>query len=104
MIIKKVQLENYRSHSNTTVEFTKGVNLILGKNGRGKTSILEAISTVMFNTKDRSGKETGKSYIKFGEKSSKVDIDFYLLMMVENIILKTEFFKTKPKKQTLRIW
>ena len=101
MIIKKVQLENYRSHSNTTVEFTKGVNLILGKNGRGKTSILEAISTVMFNTKDRSGKETGKSYIKFGEKSSKVDIDFTANDGRE-YNLKTEFFKTKPKKQTLK--
>lgn len=101
MIIKKVQLENYRSHSNTTVEFTKGVNLILGKNGRGKTSILEAISTVMFNTKDRSGKETGKSYIKFGEKSSKIDIDF-IANDGREYNLKTEFFKTKPKKQTLK--
>ena len=101
MIIKKVQLENYRSHSNTTVEFTKGVNLILGKNGRGKTSILEAISTVMFNTKDRTGKETGKSYIKFGEKSSKVDIDF-IANDGREYNLKTEFFKTKPKKQTLK--
>ena len=101
MIIKKVQLENYRSHSNTTVEFTKGVNLILGKNGRGKTSILEAISTVMFNTKDRSGKETGKSYIKFGEKSSKVEIDF-IANDGREYNLKTEFFKTKPKKQTLK--
>lgn len=101
MIIKKVQLENYRSHSNTTVEFTKGVNLILGKNGRGKTSILEAISTVMFNTKDRSGKETGKSYIKFGEKSSKVDMDF-IANDGREYNLKTEFFKTKPKKQTLK--
>ena len=101
MIIKRVQLENYRSHSNTTVEFTKGVNLILGKNGRGKTSILEAISTVMFNTKDRTGKETGRSYIKFGEKSSKVDIDFTANDGRE-YNLKTEFFKTKPKKQTLK--
>ena len=101
MIIKKVQLENYRSHSNTTIEFTKGVNLILGKNGRGKTSILEAISTVMFNTKDRTGKETGKSYIKFGEKSSKVDIDF-IANDGREYNLKTEFFKTKPKKQTLK--
>lgn len=101
MIIKKVQLENYRSHSNTTVEFTKGINLILGKNGRGKTSILEAISTVMFNTKDRSGKETGKSYIKFGEKSSKIDIDF-IANDGREYNLKTEFFKTKPKKQTLK--
>ncbi|WP_338989023.1 SMC family ATPase [Fusobacterium polymorphum] len=101
MIIKRVQLENYRSHSNITVEFTKGVNLILGKNGRGKTSILEAISTVMFNTKDRTGKETGKSYIKFGEKSSKVDIDF-IANDGREYNLKTEFFKTKPKKQTLK--
>ncbi|WP_335982337.1 SMC family ATPase [Fusobacterium polymorphum] len=101
MIIKKVQLENYRSHSNTTIEFTKGVNLILGKNGRGKTSILEAISTVIFNTKDRTGKETGKSYIKFGEKSSKVDIDF-IANDGREYNLKTEFFKTKPKKQTLK--
>ncbi|WP_339006681.1 SMC family ATPase [Fusobacterium polymorphum] len=101
MIIKKVQLENYRSHSNTTVDFTKGVNLILGKNGRGKTSILEAISTVMFNTKDRSGKETGKNYIKFGEKSSKVEIDF-IANDGREYNLKTEFFKTKPKKQTLK--
>ena len=101
MIIKRVQLENYRSHSNTTVEFTKGVNLILGKNGRGKTSILEAISTVMFNTKDRSGKEIGKSYIKFGEKSSKVEIDF-IANDGREYNLKTEFFKTKPKKQTLK--
>ena len=101
MIIKKVQLENYRSHSNITVEFTKGVNLILGKNGRGKTSILEAISTVMFNTKDRSGKEIGKSYIKFGEKSSKVEIDF-IANDGREYKIKTEFFKTKPKKQTLK--
>ena len=101
MIIKKVQLENYRSHSNITVEFTKGVNLILGKNGRGKTSILEAISTVMFNTKDRTGKETGKSYIKFGEKSSKIEIDF-IANDGREYNLKTEFFKTKPKKQTLK--
>lgn len=101
MIIKKVQLENYRSHSNITVEFTKGVNLILGKNGRGKTSILEAISTVMFNTKDRSGKEIGKSYIKFGEKSSKVEMDF-IANDGREYNLKTEFFKTKPKKQTLK--
>ena len=101
MIIKRVKLENYRSHSNTTVDFSKGVNLILGKNGKGKTSILEAISSVMFNTKDRSGKETGKNFIKFGEKSGKIEIEF-TANDGRNYILKTEFFKTKPKRQTLK--
>ena len=100
MIIKRVKLENYRSHSNTTVNFSKGVNLILGKNGKGKTSILEAISSVMFNTKDRSGKETGKNFIKFGEKSGKIEIEF-TANDGRDYILKTEFFKTKPKKQSL---
>ena len=101
MIIKRVKLENYRSHSNTTVDFSKGVNLILGKNGKGKTSILEAISSVMFNTKDRSGKETGKNFIKFGEKSGKIEIEF-TANDGRDYILKTEFFKTKPKRQTLK--
>ena len=101
MIIKRVKLENYRSHSNTTVDFSKGVNLILGKNGKGKTSILEAISSVMFNTKDRSGKETGKNFIKFGEKSGKIEIEF-TANDGRNYILKTGFFKTKPKRQTLK--
>ncbi len=100
MIIKRVKLENYRSHSNTTVDFSKGVNLILGKNGKGKTSILEAVSSVMFNTKDRTGKETGKNFIKFGEKSAKIEIDF-TANDGRDYIFKTEFFKTKPKKQTL---
>lgn len=100
MIIKRVKLENYRSHSNTTVNFSKGVNLILGKNGKGKTSILEAISSVMFNTKDRSGKETGKNFIKFGEKSGKIEIEF-TANDGRDYIFKTEFFKAKPKKQTL---
>ena len=100
MIIKRVKLENYRSHSNTTVDFSKGINLILGKNGKGKTSILEAISSVMFNTKDRSGKETGKNFIKFNEKSGKIEIEF-TANDGRDYILKTEFFKSKPKKQTL---
>lgn len=101
MIIKKVQLENYRSHSNITVDFSKGVNLILGKNGIGKTSILEAISTVMFNVKDRSGKETGRNYIKFGEKKSLVDIDF-IANDGREYNLRTHFFHNKPKKQVLK--
>ena len=36
MQIKKVVLNNYRSHSHIEVAFSKGINLILGKNGRGK--------------------------------------------------------------------
>ena len=98
MIIKKVKLENYRSHSNTEVEFSKGINLILGKNGRGKTSILEAISLTGLNTNDRTGnKNSGKNYIKFGEKKALVDIDF-IANDGREYNLKTSFTKTTKKQ------
>ena len=102
MLIKKIYLENYRSHSNTTIEFSKGVNLILGMNGRGKSSILEAISMIMFNVNDRTGKEkNNKNYIKYGEKTSKVEIDF-LANDGREYFLGTIFNENKPKKQMLR--
>ena len=39
MQINRVQLENYRIHKNFEIDFDKGLNLILGKNGSGKSSI-----------------------------------------------------------------
>lgn len=77
MIIKKINLENYRSHENKSVELSKGINLILGINGSGKTSILEAIGRVLFDIKDRTGnKKDGKEFIKYGENSAKIEIEF----------------------------
>lgn len=77
MIIKKINLENYRSHENKSVELSKGINLILGINGSGKTSILEAIGRVLFDIKDRTGnKKDGKDFIKYGENSAKIEIEF----------------------------
>ncbi len=48
MIINSIQLENFRSHKNTTINFEKGITSIIGSNGAGKSSILEAISYVLF--------------------------------------------------------
>ncbi|MCL5267288.1 MAG: DNA replication/repair protein RecF [Bacteroidetes bacterium] len=46
MHFKKIRLENFRNHSESSLEFTPGVNLIIGGNAQGKTSILEALSYV----------------------------------------------------------
>ena len=46
MQIKKVQLTNFRNHSESSLDFTGGVNIITGTNAQGKTSILEALSYV----------------------------------------------------------
>lgn len=43
MILNKLRLRNFRIHRNTDIEFSKGINYIVGGNGQGKTSVLEAI-------------------------------------------------------------
>jgi len=43
MSIKKLEIECFRNHDKRTFTFTDGINIIFGKNGSGKTSILEAI-------------------------------------------------------------
>lgn len=43
MVLRQIELLNFRLHKNTSLEFSDKLNLIIGGNGQGKTSILEAI-------------------------------------------------------------
>jgi len=43
MVLKQIELQNFRLHKNTSLNFSENLNLIVGGNGQGKTSILEAI-------------------------------------------------------------
>ena len=48
MIFTKLKLTNFKSHQNTTIQFDKGISVIVGENGAGKSTILEAISFALF--------------------------------------------------------
>lgn len=43
MWIKRLYSKNFRTYSDIDVSFDKGVNVIVGENGQGKTNLLEAI-------------------------------------------------------------
>ena len=43
MYLKQVTIENFRGIAEMTLEFQPGVNLLIGDNGVGKTTVLEAI-------------------------------------------------------------
>lgn len=43
MIIKSLELENFRNYKNIKLEFDEGINILYGNNAQGKTNILEAI-------------------------------------------------------------
>lgn len=43
MIIKSLELKNYRSYDNLKINFHEGTNILYGNNAQGKTNILEAV-------------------------------------------------------------
>ncbi len=50
MLIKNLKLNDYRNYTNYKIDFSPKLNIIVGKNGIGKTNILESI-IVVSNTK-----------------------------------------------------
>lgn len=48
-MIESVRLQNFQAHTDTTLEFDKGVNIIVGRSDQGKSSIIRAIRWVVEN-------------------------------------------------------
>ena len=46
MYIKKLIIDNYKSIKNETFEFSKGINVLVGKNNAGKSNIVSALNEV----------------------------------------------------------
>ena len=64
MYIEKLSYKNFRNLEDCSVNFDKGVNILYGDNGQGKTNILEAI---YFTATGRSHRtHLDKDLIKFG--------------------------------------
>lgn len=49
-MLTSLTIKNWRTHANTTLEFGKGTNVIVGVMGSGKSSIVNAISHSLFGT------------------------------------------------------
>ena len=74
MIIKSISLTNFRNHSHYKMECTDEVSLILGANGWGKTSILEAIYIL---TRGKSFRATDKDIIKRNTEFYRIELEYY---------------------------
>jgi len=70
-MIKSIRLQNLRTFRDSVFEFEPGINLIIGSNGSGKTTILESIGLMAF------GKylsiQTDAFAIRKGEEASRVE-------------------------------
>ena len=68
MIIKSIELRNFRNYENLDIHLDEGTNILYGDNAQGKTNILEA-AYLSGTTKSHKGSRD-KEMIRFGEKES----------------------------------
>ncbi len=70
MIIKSIELENFRNYENLSLVFEKGTNILYGDNAQGKTNVLEAIY-VSSTTKSHKGSKD-KEIINFQKEEAHI--------------------------------
>lgn len=64
-----LQLKNFRSYTDFSVELSPGVNIVVGPNASGKTNLLEAI---LLASRGSSFRATDRALIQHRKKASKV--------------------------------
>src|SRR3982751_5594887 len=72
MHISKVELENIKSHIDSKFEFSRGSTAITGRNGAGKTTIIEAIAWTLFDVLDYKKED----FVHRGAKKGVVKVTF----------------------------
>ena len=74
MVLKEIELNNFRLTESERITFSNGVNLLYGKNAQGKTNVLEAIYFFARGRSFRGGKDS--DIVRFFEKGYSIKIGF----------------------------
>ncbi len=100
MIFSRLKLNNFKSHEHTVISFDKGISVIVGENGAGKSTILEAISFALF--KQHTGKKIDE-LVRNNAESMSIELEFnsngreYKVIREKKSNLKSSLFKkTSP--------
>ena len=100
MIFNKLKLLNFKSHENTIITFNKGISVIVGENGAGKSTILEAISFALF--KQYTAKKIC-DLVRNNANSMSVELEFtsnnrdYKIVRTKKSMLKSSIYKKTSK-------
>ncbi len=97
MIIKSLELADYRNYDSLHIDFSEGTNILYGDNAQGKTNILEAIY-LSATTKSHKGSKDG-DIINF--KKEEAHIRTYLEK--EDIEIKVDIHLRKSKSKGIAI-
>ena len=93
MVIKSLELSNFRNYSLLNLSFDRGTNILYGDNAQGKTNILEAIY-LCATTKSHKGAKD-KDIVNFNEEEA--HIRAYLEKKEDEIRIDMHLRKNKSK-------
>lgn len=88
MICRKVKIENFRNILAAEVGFCKGVNILVGENGAGKTNLIEAVCLASIGKSHRGVGEN--ELINFSASRSRISVDFSDSVRTQNISVSLE--------------
>lgn len=77
MIITAVRLFNIKSFVSEELRFVRGVNVIAGRNGAGKSTVIEAVGLALFDAWPRKFRDGNArtGFIRKGEKEASIEVD-----------------------------
>lgn len=78
-------LENFQSHENTTLDFSKGLNLFTGESGQGKSAVIRAFAFIFENF----GRNP-RRFIKKGANFARVTIHLSTGYVISRIVEKSK--------------
>lgn len=97
MIIKQLELVDYRNYPQLNIELSPGVNILYGDNAQGKTNILEAIFTGCTTKSQRGAKE--REMIRFGRDEAHIR----MLIMKNGINRRIDMHFKKNSKRGVAV-
>ena len=95
MYCKQVAVKNFRNIKEAQVDFSPGVNVLVGENAQGKTNLLEAIFYASVGRSFRAA-NIGEM-IRFGEKSAEISLDYQCSDRERSDSLSIKLFTDKKK-------
>lgn len=76
MHILSIHLKNIKSHRDTELSFSAGINVLSGANGAGKSTIFEAIGYALFGVDARDFVSNVDRFLSIGSKKGEISVVF----------------------------
>ncbi len=86
MYLNKLHIKNFRCIEDLTLDFKKGVNILIGENNTGKTAIIDALRLALSIGSERRNiyVSTGGFFInRFGEQTNEIQFDLTFCDLTE---------------------